>query len=94
MKYYAISTTGNVADLEGGHKDLSEAWDHAECGPWEIAGVFTEDEIMAIGNQINVRFAVDKIYPVFAPKETQAEKRVHDTIDKLDASGFFNEDKY
>ena len=56
MKYYAISTTGNVADLEGGHKDLSEAWDHAECGPWEIAGVFTEDEIKAICDQLNVRF--------------------------------------
>jgi|6_EtaG_2_1085325.scaffolds.fasta_scaffold76124_1 hypothetical protein len=56
MKYYAISTTGNVADLEGGHKDLSEAWDHAECGPWEIAGVFTEDEVRAICDQLNVRF--------------------------------------
>jgi hypothetical protein len=37
---------------------------------------------------------IDSHNIVFVPKETQAEKRVHDTIDKLDASGFFNEDKY
>ena len=95
MEYYAISDCGSVIDL-GCHDSQDDAYDHAQRGPWEVLPytVFTEDEIMAIGNQINVRFAVDKIYPVFAPKETQAEKRVHDTIDKLDASGFFNEDKY
>ncbi len=56
MEYYAISRTGNVVDLGGSHKDLSAAWDHAECGPWETAGVFTEDEIKAICDQLNVRF--------------------------------------
>jgi hypothetical protein len=64
MKYYAISTDGAVINLYGKHQtmrygenpdDLSGAWERALCGPWEIAGVFTEEQIKSIAEQINIR---------------------------------------
>jgi hypothetical protein len=57
MKYYAISDCGTVIDL-GCHDSQEDAYDHAQRGPWEVLPytVFTEDEIKAISDQINVLF--------------------------------------
>lgn len=55
MQYYAIATNGDVIDLDGDHHNHDDALRHAESGPWEIAGVFTLDQIRQIQSQINAR---------------------------------------
>jgi hypothetical protein len=55
MQYYAISTNGDVIDLDDDHHSHDAALRHAESGPWEIAGVFTADQIRKIQSQIDAR---------------------------------------
>jgi hypothetical protein len=54
MEYLAISTTGEVIDL-GTHDNVSDATEHAERGPWNIAHVFTKDEGRKILSQLEIR---------------------------------------
>ena len=54
MEYLAISTTGEVIDL-GTHDNVSDATEHAERGPWDIAHVFTKDEGRKILSQLEIR---------------------------------------